>query len=390
MDYQVASIKDAGKYLINLALYNGGIAHWFRPLLLDWVACEQHRNNFFFLYPASPELKKIALDGGCHVSVRWPSYFPRNLRHPYYDNWQFTLALKKIKPQFLLSPYHDVRLPPKSSSLYTVISIHDLCFLDQPKSYPLFVRLYYLYMLRRNISRAHHILTISESTKFRLIKEFNLPEGVISVVTNSLEAQFLDSTPSQEAIFQWRKQHLGSDVKIALYSGGIEYRKNIERLLSAFRKLWKRGYQISLFITGQLDSRRQQLFSDEELRSGKIKLLGFLTPPELRLAYAAANCVVFPSLCEGFGRSCIEAMVAGTPLACSNLPVFYEVAGDYPNYFDPLDVNAIANAILLSIGSSTKVPCNDSSYRWEVAQKQFTHIMKRLMDEARLLSSAGF
>ena len=42
----------------------------------------------------------------------------------------------------------------------------------------------------------------------------------------------------------------------------------------------------------------------------------------------------------------LEAMAAGIPLACSDIPVLHEIAGDCPIYFDPLDENAIERALL--------------------------------------------
>ena len=371
----------------NLALYSGGIAHWIRPLLTSWVAFRKSQNGFVFLYPISPNLKEVNIKGGSDVTIKWPTFLPRNLRHPWYDGWQFSRALKEIAPQFLFSPYHDVRVPIKSSSLYVVISVLDLCFLDVPQSYPFFIRHYYSLMLRINVPRAHHILTISEATKHRLMEEFHIPARMISIIPNAIESQFLDSIPVPQTIAQWRAKYIGSNAKIALYSSGIEYRKNMERLLTAFRLLWLQGNQVILCITGRLNSQWQHLFLDEEIKSGKIQFTGFLSLEELRLAYAASDCVVFPSLCEGFGRACIEAMVCGVPLACSDLPVFHEVAGDYAHYFDPLDVVEMAHVIAQALDQGSHTPRDSAPYRVEVAQSQFIEVMDELIDEAKLLSA---
>jgi len=57
--------------------------------------------------------------------------------------------------------------------------------------------------------------------------------------------------------------------------------------------------------------------------------------------------MVFPSLFEGFGLPVLEAMAAGCPVACSDRAALPEVAGNAALYFDPTDVEAIAESIRL-------------------------------------------
>jgi glycosyltransferase involved in cell wall biosynthesis len=50
-----------------------------------------------------------------------------------------------------------------------------------------------------------------------------------------------------------------------------------------------------------------------------------------------AQALLFPSFAEGYGLPLVEALSAGTPVIASDLPVFKEIAGDIPDYLDPLD-----------------------------------------------------
>ena len=61
--------------------------------------------------------------------------------------------------------------------------------------------------------------------------------------------------------------------------------------------------------------------------------------------YDRARAFVYPSTFEGFGMPVLEAMAAGIPLACSDIPPLREVAGDAALFFDPLNEDAIASAI---------------------------------------------
>jgi glycosyltransferase involved in cell wall biosynthesis len=76
-----------------------------------------------------------------------------------------------------------------------------------------------------------------------------------------------------------------------------------------------------------------------------VRFLDWVDDRTLDGLYRAATCFVLPSLAEGFGLPVLEAMARGTPVACSDIPVLREVAGDTALYFDPHDADAIARAL---------------------------------------------
>lgn len=59
-----------------------------------------------------------------------------------------------------------------------------------------------------------------------------------------------------------------------------------------------------------------------------------------------AQALLFPSFAEGYGIPLVEALSQGTPVVASNLTVFRELAGDIPDYLDPLDGAGWRQAIL--------------------------------------------
>jgi glycosyltransferase involved in cell wall biosynthesis len=71
-----------------------------------------------------------------------------------------------------------------------------------------------------------------------------------------------------------------------------------------------------------------------------------VTADELDRLVRTASALVVPSLYEGFGQPPLEAMAAGTPVACSNTTSLPEVVGDAARMFDPTDPAAIADAVL--------------------------------------------
>jgi glycosyltransferase involved in cell wall biosynthesis len=69
-----------------------------------------------------------------------------------------------------------------------------------------------------------------------------------------------------------------------------------------------------------------------------------LSDDELRLAYAGAVALVFPSRYEGFGLPVAEAMACGCPVITTPLSSLPEVAGEAAIYVDPDDARALRQA----------------------------------------------
>jgi hypothetical protein len=79
-----------------------------------------------------------------YETIKWPLWMPRVMRHPFYDNIIFSYLVLKTKPDLIISPYHDVRMPKNAKC---IISILDLCLEEMDKDYPWHIRMYYLMML---------------------------------------------------------------------------------------------------------------------------------------------------------------------------------------------------------------------------------------------------
>jgi glycosyltransferase involved in cell wall biosynthesis len=77
----------------------------------------------------------------------------------------------------------------------------------------------------------------------------------------------------------------------------------------------------------------------------RVRFLGKLTDTDLRRQYQAAQCIVFPSLMEGFGLPLLEAQVNGCAVICSDIPAFREVAGQAAAFFDPRLAEQLAIAV---------------------------------------------
>jgi glycosyltransferase involved in cell wall biosynthesis len=107
-----------------------------------------------------------------------------------------------------------------------------------------------------------------------------------------------------------------------------------------------------------------------ELPAKSIVIEPFLSEPVLQQLYRNAVCVIVPSLMEGFGIPVLEAMASGTPLLCSNTWSLPEVGGDAALYFDPTNVEEMAQALF---HVCTDMELRNRLTEWGLARAEVFH-----------------
>jgi glycosyltransferase involved in cell wall biosynthesis len=85
----------------------------------------------------------------------------------------------------------------------------------------------------------------------------------------------------------------------------------------------------------------------------RVTLAGEIDGREVETLLGGASAFVFASTCENCPTALIEALSYGLPVACSNVGVMPEVAGDAVEYFDPNDVESIRVALQRVLGDAT-------------------------------------
>lgn len=353
----------------NLALFHGGIAQFFAPLLAHWIE-QRPQHEFILLGPAIDRWPMPHTPNWRHVAVRWPSAIPRQLRHPCYDNLLFPLAVRKLAPDFVFTPYHDVRLP---RGVPSALMIHDTCIDELAAAYPPAVRLYYTSTLERNLKHAGHVLTVSQASRERIRLRYGVDEARLHVVYNACHPEFLAAQPSPDAVDETRRRLAGS-ARLLFYPGGAEFRKNVAGLVGGYERLCAgiAGPLPRLAVTGQVNAAWEAALQRLPARLREaIAFLGHLDNAALKGHYLAADAVIYPSLCEGFGRVALECMATGTPIACSDIAVMREVAGDYPCYFNPHDDADIAAQMRLALARGRIAPVADERFGMDNVRRQF-------------------
>jgi glycosyltransferase involved in cell wall biosynthesis/SAM-dependent methyltransferase len=147
---------------------------------------------------------------------------------------------------------------------------------------------------------------------------------------------------------------LSSAVDYVIYPGGFDPRKNMERAIEAFANLHTRyggdkrigSTQLCIVCNCDKTAETRLLNHAEKLGlSGKIWLTGFIDDLRLVDLYQKARCVFFPSLYEGFGLPVLEGLACGLPVAASNTSSLPDVGGDLAIYFDPCNIDEMADRL---------------------------------------------
>ena len=200
------------------------------------------------------------------------------------------------------------------------------------------------------LKSADILLAISESSRQEAIEIIGLPPERVVNISSAIGSHFTVSPCSVE-----RKKELQTKFGLRddyiLYTGGIDSRKNIEGLITAYATLpieLRDRHQLAVVcnVDSASRSRLHSFAKSAGLPMGQLVLTGFVTEQELVDIYNMAKLFVFPSLHEGFGLPALEAMACGVPTLVSNTSSLPEVVGRKDVQFDPRDPRAISQSIL--------------------------------------------
>ncbi len=201
-----------------------------------------------------------------------------------------------------------------------------------------------------------------------------------------------DKGTAASATVGFYERHLGGPkpLRYLLMVSSIEPRKNHDRLLRAWEILRARGdSNLKLVLVGSLGWHIGPIldsFKSWQAR-GQLFHLSGVPSSDLRQLYAAAECVICPSIAEGFDLSGIEAMLCGGVVAASDIPVHREVYGEAARYFDKFAPEHIADTIGALIDPAKKRQttalrkrgiAHAAQYRREVIAPQWGELFQRV------------
>lgn len=214
----------------------------------------------------------------------------------------------------------------------------------------------YAYFYERKLTQlgnAKRLFAISEFAREEALTNLPIdPDKVVNVST-AIEDCFtpmaFDKTSEKSVRHAFGLHH-----PFVLYTGGIDERKNLPRLIQAYAKLpinLRKFHQ--LVFGGNIGVNDVEHFKQIARIAGmeddELKFTGYVSDEELSQLYNTCQLYVFPSWHEGFGLPALEAMACGAAVIGSNTSSLPEVIGIQDALFDPFDVDAISAKMQLAL-----------------------------------------
>jgi hypothetical protein len=180
------------------------------------------------------------------------------------------------------------------------------------------------------------VITPSDAVRRAAIERFSLPPDRVAAIPLAAPEHFrpVDAAPQATPYF--------------LFAGTLEPRKNLRRLIEAWREV-RKTRQVDLVLAGRARSDFEPPPSEPGLR-----LLGAVPDEELPGLYSGAAACVYPSLYEGFGLPVLEAMQCGALVITSRDPAIAEVTGGgtatrIAIHVDAEDTRALVHALAAAL-----------------------------------------
>ncbi|EQA4698783.1 glycosyltransferase family 4 protein [Vibrio cholerae] len=271
--------------------------------------------------------------------------------------------IKSIDPDYVLltslfEGWGDMSVTsiPKNTGIPTGVVLYDLIpYLNQDMYLPSCAHKDWYESKLEELKNADCIFSISESSRDEAIQHLGIdPSSIVNISTAVSKVFYqIESTLDSYEIGELLGSFELPDDFI-LYTGNLDARKNIKGLLSAYAKLpasLRKRYP--LVIVTKIDHQTRNKFNTQLGKLGidanSCIFTGYVNDRVLAALYARCSLFVFPSLHEGFGLPCLEAMLFNAPVIASNCTSIPEVVSLKQALFNPHDPTDISTKMLKAL-----------------------------------------
>lgn len=310
-------------------------------------------------------------------------------------SWRAFFEVRRLLNRHRFDILHDNQtlgwgtLPLKALGIPLLATIHHPLTVDRQRSFEsptsfgrqLSQSLFFPVGMQQVVSRRmERILTVSEASRQRIIRDFGVSASKIHVIPNGVELDLFRPRP-----------HIPKVPGRLLYVGNMgDPNKGVRYLLEAMALIRRPCHLMVVSAGAGLPGWARDAIQRLGI-AHQITFTSQVTPDELAACYAQAEVAVFPSLFEGFGLPAAEAMACGLPVVAAHGGGLPEVVGNSGLVVPTRDPKALAQAIdhLLAnpearagLGQAARKRA-ESAFRWETAAQKLAGFYQEMIHAHR-------
>jgi glycosyltransferase involved in cell wall biosynthesis len=242
-------------------------------------------------------------------------------------------------------------------------------------------------MMPLYLKKCAAVISISRLTTENFYNVFSLPPGKIKTIYFGPGRHFQRITDPVKLQEVNSRYNLPDKFIFTLTKNGGENRKNLSQILQAYILYHQRAEMPHKMVIGGVDGRRF-LGEDQLPENGyesDIIYPGWIEQEDLPAVYSQADLYLYPSNLEAFPIPITEAMACGTPVITSDANGLKEIAGDAALLIDPLDYQAISDAIYqvlsdpnLRMSLSLKGLIRSNQFTWDACARETLKILESI------------
>ncbi len=194
----------------------------------------------------------------------------------------------------------------------------------------------FLLMQKKVAKKTNKIITVSQSSKNDIIKDFRCRSENIEVIYNGLDTSIF----APKNYIERKRFNLITTASADAPIKGLDY------TLLAIKELKKEFKEISLTVIGKAkkNGHTRKLIKKLDIEENVIFKTD-LSKDDIASEYAKSSIAIVSSLYEGFGYPIIEAMSCAVPLVATNVSSIPELVNDFAFLIEPKSSNQIIQAV---------------------------------------------
>jgi len=227
--------------------------------------------------------------------------------------YRLLFEIPKIVRKYNIDYAHFQYVSPLIKNCKTIVTLHDILFLDYPQYFPWSYRLSKGIMFKISAKRSNLLCTVSHYSQKKICEHYKMDPSRICITPNAVSNDFYmirEGKPTD------------CPEKYILYVSRIEPRKNHISAVEAFNrlKLYEKDYSLVFIGRETVDTPELHRYIEslDKSISDRIIFIPQATYDDLKKWYKNASLFIYPSIAEGFGIPPIEAGAAGVPTICNN------------------------------------------------------------------------